>query len=236
MTSVRGCLAVLALVMVTCACGNEGSTGSTTPAPRHTGSTTPPTQPPPSTPATAPPPTVLPTTPPTTPSPNSSTSTSTSTSTTTAPTTTSTLPLDDQIKKAIQDYFTAYAACGERPSECDPQSFLAPGSNALTQMTSFVDALLAERKRFRANDTSSYIEVKSVESNTSDNAKTLSCWFDAGVIVSQAPDSDQTVPLSTDVASLHLEHELVLVNGRWLVSLESEISRDPGVDTCGIAS
>ena len=236
MTSVRGCLAVLALVMVTCACGNEGSTGSTTPAPRHTGSTTPPTQPPPSTPATAPPPTVLPTTPPTTPSPNSSTSTSTSTSTTTAPTTTSTLPLDDQIEKAIQDYLLAYRACVEAPNECDPSLFLAPSSDALTTMTAYLTDLRRTGNHLRPGDNRSYAVVLSVARRTQSAAVAMSCVFDAAVMLGPSSPSGTAPVVDSSVVTVFIDHELVLVGDRWLVSRETQTQSVDGEDLCSPAS
>lgn len=232
MTSVRGCLAVLALVMVTCACGNEGSTGSTTPTPRHTGSTTPPTQPPPSTPATAPPPTVLPTTPPTTPSPNSSTSTSTSTSTTTAPITTSTLPLDDQIEKAIQDYFTAYAACVEAPRTCDPSGFLAEEGDALDQMVKYVEELIRRGVYLEAKDHGSFIRVLTVQTVTAVSAVAESCVYDSGVLLGPPGLDGKPTVVDNSVVTNFVTHELRLVGSRWLVASEMRTRQVRDVDAC----
>lgn len=227
MTTARGFLAGLAVVMLTSACGDDGKGAGGTTLPVHetapvvtvatVAATTPTTSP------------SVTTTPPTT----TSTTTTTTTTTTPATTTTTPLPVEDQIKQAIQDYFESYARCGEDPATCDPSGFLAPASEAWSHMTEFVANLLVEGRRFQPDDTVSYIVVTTVGDVAGDGATASSCWFDAGVIVKVVPGTSPPMIVSNDVASLHLVHQLRLINGKWLVSKELETSRDPGVDTCG---
>ncbi len=164
--------------------------------------------------------------------PDTTTSSSTTTSTT-EPTTTTTTP-EEAIRRAVQDYWTAYRTCGEVPQVCDPAVFLAPSSDALSTASAFVAALVEAGFHFATDHRGSFARTDSVEVH-GDAATTVECVYDAGVVLGPpAPDGTPTV-VNDGISSVRYTHQFQSVDGRWLVAREDKVESLGEGNQCGEA-
>ncbi len=133
------------------------------------------------------------------------------------PVTTTTLPTEDQIKQAIQDYLVAYFACGQKPAECDPEVAMAPGGPGATSLDEFRQALVDREWRFDTDIHGTRLVVTKVVMFGAEGAEVTSCIFDAGVLLGpDGPDGKPTVVNDEAKTSTYVHH-VRLVEGRWRV-------------------
>jgi len=206
--------------MALAACSEDKSA---TPGP--TSAVSPSTPPPPS---STPPPTSVAT------SPAPTTSLVASTSTDAAPSTDSTTTVDQEagVRRALQDYLESYIACGQSPAACKPESFLAPNSEALANVSRFVADLLSHDYRVSADTRGTRIVPINVNAS-GDRATATACWFDGLVALGpNGPDGNPTIA-NDQSRTRHSLHEFQLIDGRWLLAKSTTLEKLGTEDECG---
>jgi hypothetical protein len=167
-----------------------------------------------------------------------STTTTTSTTTTSlAPTTlaptTTTIPIEQQIKDAIQAYYVAYSACGLKPAECDVTTFAAAGSKAEKNAGSYFAEMAKRSLYFDVNDPLSYLVTTSVVTNSPTQATADTCAFDDGRILGPAGTDGQPSVIADGNQSSTIRQIWTIDSGAWKLQQEDQIEVLGSGDQCG---
>ena len=165
------------------------------------------------------------TTAPTTTSPPSSTSTTAAAQTTTLPATTTTVATEDLIKQAVQDYFEAFADCGQSPAQCEPTSFTANEGPSREKLTQLVEGMKAQGLYFSNDLRGSYLVAESVIVKSDTTATAIYCVFDALTVL--GPDGPDGVPtvVNDAISSSRYTYDLFLQDGAWIVGQQQQLER-----------
>jgi hypothetical protein len=166
-----------------------------------------------------------------------STTTTTSTTTTSlAPTTlaptTTTIPIEQQIKDAIQAYFLVYQACGLSPTTCDVTQFAATGSVAEEKGRSYFGEMASRNLRFDSDPTSYLLTTKVVAQSATDAVADLCVFDDSRILGPTGPDSVPAV-IADGNSSFNVRQTWVIEAGRWKVRLEERLDTIGAGDLCG---
>src|SRR4051794_26630556 len=114
--------------------------------------------------------------------------------TTTLPETTTTVPTEDLIKQAVQDYIANYFKCGQTPAECDPTTFTATTGPSRAMVTDLAKGMVEQGLRFATDLRGSFVVAQSVDQTSDSTATALFCAYDALTILGPVgPDGAPTV-------------------------------------------
>ena len=166
------------------------------------------------------------------PPPTSTTSTAPAT---TLPATTTTVATEDLIKQAVQDYITAYFACGQAPAQCDPTTFTATEGRSRATITELIAGMTREGLYFSTELRGSHISPLSVQVVNQDEATVESCWYDAGVVLGPVGPDGQPTVVNDQSGSARYSHTVFNENGTWRVAEQSELTNLGDGDACGTA-
>ena len=165
------------------------------------------------------------TTAPTTTSAPPSTSTTVLAETTTLPATTTAVATEDLIKQAVQDYATAYHACGADPAACIPDTFTAAQGRSRATITELVEGMAAQGLYFSTDLRGSYSVAESITVGSPTQASAMYCIYDAGAVMGPVgPDGVPTV-VNDVLASVRYSFDLFLEDGSWLVGEQHQTER-----------
>jgi hypothetical protein len=166
----------------------------------------------------------------------SNSTTTTSTTTTVAPTTlaptTTTIPIEQQIKDAIQAYDKAYNACGLDPANCDVSVLAADGSIAYQKGVGFFGEMARRGLYFDANDPLSRLVTTKVVINSPTQATADTCQFDDGRMLGPAGADGQPIVVADGNNSTIIRQIWVLESGTWKLQEENDVEVLGSGDQC----
>lgn len=157
------------------------------------------------------------------------TTASVATTTTVPPTTlavtTTTIATEDLIKQAVQDYITAYFACGQAPAQCDPTTFTASQGPSRSTVSELATGMAAQGLYFSTDLRGLYLVAESVTQTSPTQATAVYCAYDAGVVLGpNGPDGQPTV-VNDVAASVRYKFELFVEQNAWHVGEQDQIER-----------
>lgn len=167
---------------------------------------------------------------PTTGSAAASTSTTTTTSTT-LPTTT-TVPIEQQLKDAIESYKVNYFACGLKPAECDITKITAAGSVAEAKGISFFGEMTKRGLYVDASTAISYT-IKQVVADSPTQATVDTCVFDNSRLLGPAGPDGQPTVIADGNASYTMRQIWVIEAGVWKLQQEDRLETLGAGNQCG---
>jgi hypothetical protein len=152
--------------------------------------------------------------------------------TTTEPAPTTTLPLEDQIQAAIDEYFLAFFGCGRAPSECQPAEFTADQGPVRRILSEAMDEFVNRGLYFADSDGGAYAQVESISIDQL-TVVALVCVFDAWTTLGpNGPDGLATV-VNDEAKSFDYEYTLYFGAGVWRVGQQIKIEELGDGDLCG---
>lgn len=130
-------------------------------------------------------------------------------------------PLDPEVEKAvkqaIQDFFAAYMKCGQAPGECHAEDFHSTRGTAVGQGTVYFLGLAARGEHFADDLRGSYIVTQSVALDDPTSAITLSCWYDASILLGPLDDSGRPTVLNDKIISVREKQAVYFDGTDWKV-------------------
>jgi len=121
------------------------------------------------------------------------------------------------IKKGVQDFFAAYMACGQAPTQCHPTDFHSSRGTAVGQGTVYFHGLAAREEYFAPDLRGSYIVTQSVALQDRTSAVTFSCWYDASILLGPLDSAGQPTVLNDKEISVREKQELYFDGTDWKV-------------------
>jgi hypothetical protein len=121
------------------------------------------------------------------------------------------------VKKAVQDFFAAYMACGQAPATCHPADFHSSRGTAVGQGTVYFQGLAARGEYFSPDLRGSYIVTESVGLDDPTSAITFSCWYDASIVLGPPGADGQPTVLNDKVISVREKQALYFDGTNWKV-------------------
>jgi hypothetical protein len=164
----------------------------------------------------------------------SPTITSTSTTTTTTIPATTTIPPDPEqaVADALILYHSNYVSCLRAPAQCDPTTFAADPSEAVTNLNRTLGELQALGSYAGPEDAGTPI-VQSVALGPDGTTATARfCLYDTGVLYGPPGPDGQPVPIANTPTSFVFDYDLVL-QAEWLVTRANLLDRQAEVNLCG---
>jgi hypothetical protein len=121
------------------------------------------------------------------------------------------------IKKGVQDFFTAYMACGQAPAQCHAADFHSTRGTAVGQGTVYFQGLASRGEYFGPDLRGSYIVTQSVALDDATSAVTFSCWYDASMLLGPVGADGQPTVLNDKIISVREKQELYFDGTNWKV-------------------
>jgi hypothetical protein len=121
------------------------------------------------------------------------------------------------VKKAVQDFFAAYMACGQAPVQCHPTDFHSSRGTAVGQGTVYFQGLASRGEYFGPDLRGSYIVTQSVALDDPTSAITFSCWYDASVLLGPPDATGQPAVLNDKKLSVREKQALYFDGRDWKV-------------------
>ncbi|MEY2445132.1 MAG: hypothetical protein QOE00_1712, partial [Ilumatobacteraceae bacterium] len=113
---------------------------------------------------------------------------------TTMPETTTTVATEDLIKQAVQNYFSAYEACGQSPAQCDPALFTSTRGPSRSIVSQLATGMGNQGLHFSDDVRGSYLVAESVSKTSDTEFSAIFCAYDALVVLGPlGPDNLPTV-------------------------------------------
>ncbi len=157
--------------------------------------------------------------------PPASLTSSTTIASTTLPATTTTVPTEDLITQAVQDYFEAYQRCGIAPVLCQPEEFTASQGSSRAILSDFVAGLVGEGLYFSTDRRGQYLVAESVSLASSSEASATFCLYDAGIVMGPVGPDGQATVVNDVITSERYAYTVFLEEGLWIVGRERSIER-----------
>ncbi|MEP7115677.1 MAG: hypothetical protein ABI862_20600 [Ilumatobacteraceae bacterium] len=130
-------------------------------------------------------------------------------------------PLDPSVetavKQGVQDFFTAYMACGQAPAACHAADFHSTRGTAVGQGTVYFQGLAARGEYFATDLRGSYIVTQSVALDDPTSAITFSCWYDASTLLGPVDATGQPTVLNDKIISVREKQALYFDGTSWKV-------------------
>jgi hypothetical protein len=117
----------------------------------------------------------------------------------------------------VQEFFTAYMACGQAPAECHAADFHSTRGTAVGQGTVYFQGLAARGEYFSADLRGSYIVTESVALDDPTSAITFSCWYDASILLGPVDATGQPAVLNDKIISVREKQALYFDGTDWKV-------------------
>ena len=134
---------------------------------------------------------------------------------------TNSVPIDpaveQAVKKGVHDFFAAYMACGQAPTQCHPSDFHSTRGTAVGQGTVYFQGLAARGEYFGPDLRGSYIVTQSVALDDPTAAVAFSCWYDASILLGPADASGQPTVLNDKIISVREKQSLYFDGTDWKV-------------------
>jgi hypothetical protein len=125
--------------------------------------------------------------------------------------------VEKAVKKAVQDFFASYMACGQAPAECHAADFHSTRGTAVGQGTVYFQGLAARGEYFAADLRGSYIVTQSVALDDPTSAITFSCWYDASILLGPVDANGQATVLNDKIISVREKQALYFDGTDWKV-------------------
>jgi hypothetical protein len=134
---------------------------------------------------------------------------------------TNSVPIDpaveQAVKKGVHDFFAAYMACGQAPTQCHASDFHSTRGTAVGQGTVYFQGLAARGEYFGPDLRGSYIVTQSVALDDPTAAVAFSCWYDASILLGPADASGQPTVLNDKIISVREKQSLYFDGTDWKV-------------------
>ncbi|MGZ4766254.1 MAG: hypothetical protein ACXWBO_07425 [Ilumatobacteraceae bacterium] len=135
------------------------------------------------------------------------------------------MPTETLVKQAVQDYASAYHACGVAPSTCDATSFTSGKGPSRGIVQNLAASMARQGIYFLPDARGSYIVEESVNVVSAAEATAIYCVFDAGTVMGpNGPDGLPTV-VDDQVLSFRNEYRVYFEDDRWRVGEKNELER-----------
>ena len=125
--------------------------------------------------------------------------------------------VEQAVKKGVQDFFKAYMACGQAPSQCHAADFHSSRGTAVGQGTVYFQGLAARGEYFATDLRGSYIVTQSVALDDPTSAIAFSCWYDASILLGPADTTGQPTVLNDKIISVREKQALYFDGTDWKV-------------------
>jgi hypothetical protein len=131
------------------------------------------------------------------------------------------VPLDpaveQAVKKGVQDFFAAYMACGQAPTDCHAGDFHSTRGTAVGQGTVYFQGLAARGEYFGPDLRGSYIVTQSVALEDATAAVAFSCWYDASILLGPVDANGKSTVLNDKIISVREKQSLYFDGTDWKV-------------------
>jgi hypothetical protein len=125
--------------------------------------------------------------------------------------------VETAIRKGVQEFFAAYMACGQAPTECHAADFHSSRGTAVGQGTVYFQGLAARGEYFSEDLRGSYIVTQSVALEDPTSAVTFSCWYDASILLGPVDATGQPTVLNDKIISVREKQALYFDGTDWKV-------------------
>jgi hypothetical protein len=125
--------------------------------------------------------------------------------------------VEQAVKKGVHDFFAAYMACGQAPSQCHPSDFHSTRGTAVGQGTVYFQGLAARGEYFGPDLRGSYIVTQSVALDDATAAVAFSCWYDASILLGPVDSSGKPTVLNDKIISVREKQSLYFDGTEWKV-------------------
>ena len=125
--------------------------------------------------------------------------------------------VEQAIKQGIQDFFTAYMACGQAPATCHAADFHSSRGTAVGQGTVYFQGLAARGEYFATDLRGSYIVTQSVALEDPTSAITFSCWYDASILLGPVDATGSPAVLNDKIISVREKQAVYFDGTDWKV-------------------
>ena len=125
--------------------------------------------------------------------------------------------VEHAIKQGIQDFFSAYMACGQAPATCHAADFHSSRGTAVGQGTVYFQGLAARGEYFATDLRGSYIVTQSVALEDPTSAITFSCWYDASILLGPVDATGSPAVLNDKIISVREKQALYFDGTDWKV-------------------
>lgn len=134
------------------------------------------------------------------------------------------------VRQAVLDFFAAYQRCGEEPANCEPQSILAPGSEAAERLQTSIEEMVKNGFWFDRQSPRLAVTVNEVNFISSASALVATCLVDSIVVLGPPDQSGRPISIDADVVRRSGSHRVDLVQGRWLLAWSAY--EDESIESC----
>ncbi len=125
--------------------------------------------------------------------------------------------VEQSVKQAVQDFFAAYMACGQAPTQCHAADFHSTRGTAVGQGTVYFQGLAARGEYFSTDLRGSYVVTQSVALEDPTSAITFSCWYDASILLGPLNANGQPTVLNDKIISVREKQALFFDGTQWKV-------------------